>query len=368
MIYLDHNAATPPLLHVYERILERQDVLSANPDSQHGAGRIARAYVEESRKDVGNLIGVPSKNVIFTSCATEANAIALTSYQKASHLIFAMSTEHKSILEYADIIIDVGADGTPDIDKLSKMLTVYKWANIVLACMYANNETGIISDPYDTIVDLCEQYGVRLHIDASQCYGKGCALSRRQVSYASTIVLSGHKMQALRGVGALIINDNAHTLMRPNMLGGHQELGLRPGTLNVEAIYSMGLAANEWSNPQSHIGQQLRQKVAFIETSLSDISEVNGGEARLANTTNLYFSRITDLQLFIESLSSSGVYVSGTSACNSGFDAKSHVLEAMYGKGTAKANGSIRISICKDTSWEDIKSSVKIIREIVSAT
>lgn len=369
MIYLDHNAATTPLPHVYESILERQDVISFNPDSQHAAGRIAKGYVEDSRRLVAALVGVKSKDVIFTSGATESNAIALSSYKKNGYLILTQATEHSSVISHSDITIEVNADGTTNLDDLQRRLERpgIQSRRTVLACMYANNETGVISDPKGLVADMCSKYGTKLHIDASQCYGKGRTLPKKQTECASTVVLSGHKMRSLKGVGVLIIKDDIFRIMEPLARGGHHELGIRPGTLNTEAIYSMGLAAAEWARVSADSDAEMANKISYIENSLKDISEVNGSADRLSNTINLHFPKVTDTQAFVESLSQNGVYVSGMSACNSGFDARSRVLEAMYGKDSVRADGSIRISICRDTSWKDIKSASEIIRNVALA-
>src|SRR3990172_3951779 len=233
MIYLDHNSSTYILPHIYDEIHDKRDGFLANADAQHAAGRITKAYVEDGRSRIADLVGVKSKNIIFTGGATESNAMAMLSYIASGALILAFATEHKSVLKYASKNIRVLNSGVADLEALQHSLEEYKGHdNVVVACMYANNETGVISDPRNEVVDLCARYGAKLHIDASQCYGKGGRLSESQVSYASSAVLSGHKMHALKGVGALIFKDEMQAVLAPLMLGGHQELGLRPGTPN----------------------------------------------------------------------------------------------------------------------------------------
>ena len=369
MIYLDHNSSTYVLPHIYEQLSVRRDDFLGNADSQHAAGRTSKAIVDESRRNIASLINTKSGNVIFTSGATEANALALSSYINDGSIIFASAVEHKSVLKYADVIIPVNVDGTLNIDALKDRLYSHRWnQNIVIACMYANNETGVILDPSDDVPGLCRNFGAKLHIDASQCYAKGGSLTILQKECASTISLSGHKIHAMKGVGSLIFRSEIFNVLRPNMLGGAQELGLRPGTINTEAVYSFGVAASE-SVVDAVTDAQIRLKIQEIEHSLADIATVNGSKNhRLHNTTNLYFPKINDLQLFIEQLSVSGLMVSGMSACDSGMSTHSHVIGAMYGEDAAQTKGSIRISISPKTTWQEVFDAIEIIKKTVDAT
>jgi cysteine desulfurase len=368
MIYLDHNSATYVLPHVYEQLSD--EIFLGNADSQHAAGAASKKIIDGSREIVATLLGTRTNNVLFTSGATEANAMALSSYRKSGHTIWSSAVEHKSVLKYADEILPVTPEGYLCYDTLAKKISGCKHApNIVLACMYANNETGIHLDPDCSIAELCRAKGIKLHIDASQCYAKGGSLSEIQRNCASTIVISGHKMHAMKGVGALAFKDNIFPQLYPLMLGGAQQWGLRPGTINTEAIYSLGLAVTEMSNLSPHISAQMQLQIAELERILGDVALVNGaGAKRLPNTTNLYFPKVKDVQLFVEQLSVAGVMVSGMSACESGMSTHSYTLAAMYGELSPRLSGSIRVSISPKTTWQEIIDAAEIIKGVVGAT
>lgn len=370
MIYLDHNSSTYVLPHVYDLLSTRNIEFLGNADSPHAAGRAAKSIIDDARSSVAVLAGTRSGNVIFTSGATESNALALASYISNGCTIFASAVEHKSVLKYADVIIPVDPEGHLSLVALRERLYAHRWnRGIVVACMYANNETGVILDCDDAVVNVCMESGAKLHIDASQCYSKGGRLTKLQKEYASTITLSGHKMHAMKGVGSLIFRDEILNVLKPQMLGGSQELGLRSGTRNAEAIFSFGVAATEAINNSAVAHSQMALQISEIENELSDISTINGTtKHRLCNTTNLHFPKIKDLQIFIESLSELGLMVSGTSACDSGMTAKSHVLSAMFGDDSERVSGSIRISVSPKTTWQEVLDAIKIIRKVVVTT
>jgi cysteine desulfurase len=172
-------------------------------------------------------------------------------------------------------------------------------------------------------------------------------------------------MHAMKGVGALIFKDEIFKTIKPLMLGGSQQWGLRPGTLNTEAIYSFGVAAAFEATGKIDTRQMLAH-ISDIERGLSDISVVNGaGVKRLHNTTNLYFPAVTDVQLFVEKLSAAGVMVSGMSTCDSGISTKSSVLEAMFGSHSERLNGSIRLSVSSKTTRQEISDVIQIIKEVI---
>lgn len=363
MIYLDHNSSTMPLPHLWDIVGKHADVLFANPDSTHSAGRLAKAFLEESRGSIASLIGVEKNNILFTSGATESNAQALRSYLNENYEVLALETEHNSVLKYATSLISVNTDGTINLSLFEERLRKSNEKPVVACIMYANNETGVISDPTLEAARLCNKYNAKLHIDASQCYFKGGQLPKELVSAATTISMSGHKMRAFRGAGTLYFSKDIQPIIVPLYLGGNQEFGLRPGTTNLQAIWSMGLAASEAAAFDDTV---LKNNIKYIEQSLSDISVVNGSRNRISNTTNLYFKDINNTELFIEELSENGVCVSGMSACDSGFSERSHVLEAMFGKDSKEAQGSIRISICDTTSKSDIDKALEIIKYVVA--
>jgi cysteine desulfurase len=367
MIYLDHNASTYVLPHIYREL--EQLALIGNPDSQHAAGRISSEIIYSCKNAIANLLLLKAGNILFTSSATEANAIAIQSYIAKGFTIFASAVEHKSVISYAHHIIPVDTSGRIRYEDLFEKIRAHKDpTKIVLACMYANNETGVILDPDESLVRISQQSGIKLHIDASQCYLKGGFLSESQKKCASSIVLSGHKMHALKGVGALAFKDDIFPLLVPIMRGGSQQWGLRPGTQNTEAIYSMLRAVEEIDRYTTDDYATMSSMIAEIEHSLKDIAEINGSiSGRLCNTTNLYFPSIQDSAAFTDLLSEHGVMVSGMSACDSGINTRSYVLEAMFGDMSDVSHSSIRISIAKNTKMSDVKGACAIIKKLASA-
>jgi cysteine desulfurase len=365
MIYLDHNSATYILPHIYNELSDSKFI--GNSSSLHEAGALSKSIIDDSSKSIASLIGVSHHNILYTSGATESNAIALESYRKAGCRILASALEHKSVSAYAHGTIQVTGDGHIDLDHAEYMIAKHKEHSVILACMYANNETGVILDHDSNLLHLCIKHGARLHIDASQCYPKGGQISKEQSAYASTIVLSGHKMHAMKGVGLLAFSNDAFDLLEPIMLGGAHQWGLRPGTMNTEAIYSLGAAARYAQSDLKHTYDQMHEKISYIEDNLSDISTVNGDiKNRLYNTTNLFFPKVCDLQIFLDNLSKSKVMISGMSACDSGLLIGSPSLSAMFGSGSERLSGSIRISVSAMTTWQEIEEATDIIRKIVT--
>jgi cysteine desulfurase len=173
-------------------------------------------------------------------------------------------------------------------------------------------------------------------------------------------------MHSLKGVGALVFGSEVESKIKPVFLGGHQEYGLRPGTPSVEAIYSMGMAA-DIAKQLDYV--EMRKKKQYMLDNLTDIGIVNGaGATQLENTVNISFPSVKDNFLLIDELSSKGVMVSGTSACNSGLNITSRVLRAMYGQESSRPASSLRISFSTTTSWDDIIRGTKIIRDTVTST
>ncbi len=358
MINLDHNASTPTLPQIWDQVRELQDELSYNPESQHEAGFRAKKILNKSRQAILDLVGTPDNYAIFTSGATEANGIALLSYKKNGYHIIAPATEHKSVLYYADTVCPVHQSGRPDLEFLKKTL-MSTYAPAVFACMYANNETGIISDPEGNLAELCQITGTLLHVDASQCYGKDRTLPEFITQNADSIVLSGHKMKAFKGTGVLLFKPDLSSIMESPFLGGSQEYGIRPGTVNLPGIYSMGLAAKYITH------HSFKDKIDIITSSLADLCQINGDGPRLPNTISLRFPQILS-ELLISKLSDSGFMVSGMSACDSGIATTSHVISAMY-PNTGYDQHTIRVSLGAETSTDDVCRFTRAVRSVVKS-
>lgn len=351
-IYLDFNATGIPtkgVLSAVEDYLENP----GNPSSVHHRGRDARGWVDEAREAVAELVGVKSSAVIFTSGGTEANNQALRAINAKTLIISAI--EHDSTIgaAYASgkevIEIPVSNGGVIDLEVLRTALSGAE-APAIVSVMMANNETGVIQ-PVKEIATIAHEVGALMHTDAIQAAG------RIPVDFndlgVDMMTLSGHKINGLSGVGALIFKPSVK--MNPLILGGGQEFGWRSGTENVPGIVALGAAASEAKenldkdNNIKHLRDELE---AGILTLCPDARVFGGGEERINNTSCIAMPGVrSETQVMAFDLE--GICVSSGAACSSGKVRTSHVLTAM---GVAKdiADCAIRVSLGWTTTAEDI--------------
>jgi cysteine desulfurase len=237
--------------------------------------------------------------------------------------------------------------------------------------MKANNETGVILDPNNSLYDLKKTHDFVLHVDACQAYGKISIDVSGPDSAIDMMSISGHKVHALKGVGALYIRKDCPIKPKIFFEGGHHERGLRPGTENQIGIHTLGQMARKIHKDKVYqiLIKAMKSFRKRFEESLADISEVNGNkEYRLPNISNLYFPDLPkgSTTEFIEVLSQNGLSASAGAACNSGIEDKaSHTLVAMYGADDDRCYKSARFSLSVNTGGEDIKEAARIIRETV---
>ncbi|HKD48098.1 MAG TPA: cysteine desulfurase family protein [Rhizomicrobium sp.] len=365
MPYCDHNA-TAPLRPEAREAVERALSITGNPSSIHAGGRAARAMVEKARDEVARLVRAESDSVIFTSGATEANALALRGMVEAAAdvnkpitRLLVSAIEHKSVLKTAETIaervadtrleiVPVTADGVVDIEVLIRLLKADE-GRAVVALMRANNETGVVQ-PIMEVSRLCRGAGALLLVDAVTAAGK----IPLDANLCDCMSLSGHKLGAPQGVGALVVS--GATPLAPQLLGGGQQKGLRAGTENLAGIAGFGAAAKAvLSNDEE------RSRVTVLrdgfERALKDMlpQSVVMGEAvpRLPNTSNVALPGLSAENMVI-ALDLDGVMVSSGSSCSSGKIAASHVLAAM---GVADEYSSIRVSF----GWNSTKSDADAV-------
>lgn len=360
MIYLDNNATTAPDSNVLNSITEEICNWYGNASSLHHYGQMARDSIDKSRASVASMLGAKSSNIFFTSGGTEANALALS-----GRVVYCSAVEHSSVLSMADegaAIIRVNKDGTIDLNHLELILKGNIGMPICVAAMFANNETGIILDPLLQISALKDKYDFFYHIDAVQAVGKGISLDV-DLLRADSLSISAHKFHGLKGCGALYVrNPSSITSL---WSGGSQELGLRPGTENQIGILSIGSMCDKIVNNAFYAERiagisRLRD---LLESELSTICEVNGSDvARICNTSSLSIDSITDIELFADTLSELGVYVSGRAACYSGMPEPSKVLKAMFGPNHPKLENTLRVSLSVNTTATDVELAVEMIK------
>jgi len=374
MIYLDHNA-TSPLRPEAAVAMTRASEIGGNPSSVHARGRAARAVVEDAREAVAKLAGARTQDVIFTSGGTEANALALYgavygSLEAEARItrIFVSAIEHPAVLANAAAIaervagvrmaeIPVTADGIVDVEALRAMLREGKGRTLVCV-MAANNETGVVQ-PLDQIAKHIRDAGALLLVDGVQAAGKiPLAFD------ADYLVMSGHKIGALEGIGCLIAKEGAP--LSPLVAGGGQERGKRGGTQNLAGIASFGAAASAAAS----LGDMPRQ------TALRDRFEaelirrwpqtiVFGARARrLGNTSNFAIPRVA-AETALMALDLDGLCVSSGAACSSGKVKASHVLSAMDVADDIAA-GALRVSFGWNSTDSDADALLASLDKLVA--
>lgn len=371
-IYLDNNATTALHPAVLDAMLPFLRDHYGNPSSIHWAGREVSSAVEEAREQVASLIGCDPTEVVFTSCATEANNMAIKGVaaarrSKGNHII-TTTVEHPSVLTPCVFLehlgcqlttLDVDTEGMIDLEALQSAITD---ATILVSAMYANNETGTIF-PVREIGECIANKGAYFHCDAVQAVGK-IPLNWKE-SNIHLLSLSGHKLNGPKGVGALIIRKG--TKLYPLLHGGSQERNRRAGTENVAGIVGLGTACAIAEQALATESQRIRSLRDYLEQEIiARISgvRVNGHpERRLPNTSNLSFLDVkSDSVLF--NLDLAGIAASSGSACSSGALKNSHVLRAM-GVGADTTVGTIRFSLGHYTGREDVEYVLQVLPDII---
>jgi cysteine desulfurase len=370
MPYCDHNA-TAPLRPEARQGVERALALTGNPSSVHAGGRAARALVEEARQRVADLAGARPDSVIFTSGATEANSLALWGAVEAAReagkpiaRLLVSAIEHKSVLKTAEAIaervdgirleiVPVTANGVVDVEALTASLK--SEGRALVAVMAANNETGVVQ-PIAEISCLCRAAGALLLVDAVTAAGK-IPLNAALCDY---MTLSGHKLGAPQGVGALIVSDSAP--LTPQLVGGGQQKGLRAGTENLSGIAGFGAAAKAVLSNDGERARLAALRDGFeraLKEALPQAVILGENAPRLANTSNIALPGFSAENVVI-ALDLDGVMVSSGSSCSSGKIAASHVLAAMGMKDWS----SIRVSFGWNSRQEDADAVVASLAKL----
>lgn len=368
-VHLDANANAPATAAVKAAVLRAMDE-GANPSSAHASGEAARAILEQARDAVAALCdGVFPEDVVFTSGCTEANNLVVATAKAASATLITSSVEHPSLLRPADalraagsevVILPVHRTGAVDLAALEAALNAAV-GPVVVSIQAANSETGVMQ-PLAAIAELvADRPDVLFHSDAAQAFGK-VGLALRTGRGPDVLTVSGHKLHAPMGVGALLLREGEDRL-RPLLMGGDQERGLRAGTQCVPLIAGFGAACAERSGAmavQVNHMRSLRDRLeAGVQAALPQVI-VNGADApRLPNTSNLRFPGL-DAMALIAHLDAEGVLASQGSACHSRRPEPSPVLIAM-GLSEAEAFASVRFSVSPLNTEAEIDRAVDII-------
>jgi cysteine desulfurase len=367
MIYFDHNAATPIDDRVLETMLPFLSLFYGNPSSLYRQGRIVRSAIDTAREQVAALVGVHPTQVIFTSGGTEANNLALTMLDTASKVAIS-AIEHPSVSEPAQNLANfghslklIGVDHDGRITQEAIQQTINFHPQLV-SIMLANNETGVIQDIAAVSKKLKEQ-SVLIHSDAVQALGK--IPVDFNVLGVDLMSLSSHKIYGPKGCGALIASKDAG--LRPMVLGGGQERGLRAGTENVPAIIGFGKAAELAKAELVQRAVNLKYLKKSLEDRLTAIPSIRifAKEApRLPNTVQFGIEGM-DGEMLLMKLDQKGIAVSSGSACASGGGQSSPVLVAM-GIAEEFAKSAIRVSLGKSNTETEVIEFINQLESLVS--
>ena len=350
-IYMDNNATTQVAPEVLEEMLPYFSQFYGNPSSMHTFGGNVGMKIKEARAKLAEILGAQSEEIVFTSCGTESNSTAiwaaLRSNPERRHIITS-KVEHPAVKNLAEYLsehgyrttfVPVDSKGNLDIDYLYEHLND---ETAVVSLMWANNETGVIF-PVEEIAERVHENGALFHTDAVQYVGK------LPVNMAETKIdmlsLSGHKLHAPKGVGALYLRRG--TKFAPFLMGGHQEHGRRGGTENTASIIGLGKAAELAVANMDDENQRVRKLRDKLEKALLESipnAMLNGDpDNRLPNTTSVAFEYVEGEAILLL-MDEFNICASSGSACTSGSLEPSHVLRAMGVPFTA-AHGSIRFSL-----------------------
>ena len=373
--YLDNAATTPVRPEVLEAMLPYLGKEAfGNPSSAHRFGRAARAGIEEAKRAVASAVGAEPNQVVFTSGGTEADNLAIIGAALAARerggpfRVAVSASEHKAGLAAAhavkhlggeEVILPVNASGQVENAALEQAL---ERGLALVSVMWVNNEVGTVQ-PVAELATRCCDAGVSFHSDAVQAFGK-VPLSLRDVN-CTLLTISGHKIGAPKGVGALIVRDRK--AVEAIIHGGGQQFGIRPGTENVPGIVGLGVAARLAAAEQQSLAARLgelrdeleRRLVAIVPDAL-----INGWQgARAPHISNVSIPG-TDSEALLMHLDLAGIACSSGSACSTGAVEPSHVLTAM---GVPRELGvaALRFSFGKDSTLEDVEAVSAALPRIV---
>ncbi|MDY6864090.1 MAG: cysteine desulfurase family protein [Thermodesulfobacteriota bacterium] len=371
-IYLDYCSTTPVREEVLESILPFFTKHSGNPSSSHHFGREAALALQESREKIACCINAHSDEIIFTSGGTEANNLAIRgvirAHQKKGRHVIVSRIEHKSVLETCNNLEkeDISATYIP-VDKngvisLKELEDSIRNDSVLISVMLANNETGVIQ-PVKEIAKIAKENNIILHCDAVQAAGK-IPVDVKDLGI-DLLSISGHKLYAPKGIGALYIKNGIN--IKPLFTGGHQEKGVRAGTENIPGIVGLCKALELAKEEMDYQGKRLKNLRDGFENSLqSKISGINingSGADRLPHVSNIGFYGV-EAEAVMLHLEEKGIAVSSGSACTTGSPEYSHVLRAMQVPPEI-GHGSIRFSLGRETDVEDINYTVTVLEETV---
>lgn len=377
-IYLDNNATTPIHPEVKKAMIEAMEIFG-NPSSMHSFGRRARKYVEQSRRKIATFIGASPDEIVFVGSGSEANntVLSLTTCplrgcsipEFGKPEVITTKIEHPCIIETAKCLadksakvfyLDVDREGRINIDQLRDLLSE---RTLLVSVMMANNEIGTIQNIKE-ISRIVHKYNALMHTDAVQAVGKiPVDVVDLDVDFLS---MSAHKIYGPKGVGALYVRRG--TPFCPMIRGGHQEKGRRAGTENTLGIVGFGKAVEMREKEMEKEAERLLKLKSLlrqgIKDSISDVRFIGDPDNSIPGTLNVSFEGVEGEAILLY-LDMEGIAVSTGSACSSGSLDPSHVIMAT-GIPKEFAHGSIRISMGRETTKEQIEYTIEAFKRVIT--
>lgn len=370
--YFDNAATTKVKEEVLKEMFPYFSVEYGNPSSMYSIGRSSRRAIETARKRVAELINCKPKEIYFTSCGSESDNMALkgiayANKEKGNHIITS-KIEHPAILNscktlekqgYRITYLNVDEEGNIDISELENSIND---DTILISIMFANNEIGTI-EPIEQISKIAKKHNIIFHTDAVQACGN-IKIDVKEMGI-DMLSLSGHKINAPKGVGALYVREGIE--FDRFLDGGHQEKNKRAGTENVAEIVGLGKACEiAKNNLEAHINKlkELRDfYINQVEEKIENIKLNGPRDNRLPGNANISFKRVNGSELLLK-LDEKGICASAGSACSTGSSSPSHVLTSI-GLDSKIADGTLRVSFGEENSKEDVEYLVENLEKIV---
>ena len=372
--YLDNSATTRCAKEATELMMELLWQDYGNPSSMHHMGVIAEHYMEEARKTIARTLKVQEKEIFFTSGGTESNNLAILggaeANRRAGMHVITTAIEHASVANpfarlaengYEVTYLPVNEFGEISIDELKSAL---REDTILVSLMHVNNEIGAV-EPIEEAGRVIRQYNPKIlfHVDAIQSYGKYRILPNKM--NIDLLSVSGHKIHGPKGSGFLYIRDKVK--VRPLLLGGGQQKGMRSGTENVPAIAGLGVAAGRMSNQLEENVAHLYELRDYFIREITGIKQVTvNGRLDHGAAPHIVSVSIEGVraEVILHALEERGVYVSAGSACSSNKPAVSRTLKSI-GLSDKLLDATIRFSFSVDTTMEEIDYALTVMKELV---
>ena len=373
-IYLDYSATTPVDERVAKKMAEclTKEGTFGNPASRsHPYGWDSEKLIDEARVNVANLLGADKREIIWTSGATESDNLGIKGaanfYKERGNHLITLSTEHKAVLDTMRFLesegfevtyLDPKDNGLLDIDELKKAI---RPTTILISVMHVNNEIGVIQD-LESIGKICKENKIVFHVDAAQSPGKvEIDVNKFNIDLCA---LSAHKAYGPKGIGALYVRRKPRIRIQPQMHGGGHERGFRSGTLPTHQIVGMGEAFKYAKLEMEQDNKKIKALRDILWDGLKDMEEIylNGDlEQRIPGNLNISFNFVEGESLI---MAIKDIAVSSGSACTSASLEPSYVLRAL-GREDELAHSSIRMTIGKYTTAEEIKHTIDLLKKSV---